>query len=116
MPQLSSFFNVSLWDPLLGFLKNLGVHHKVSTQHTTYELLYGLMPLLPTKFIVPTNQTFAKKDGSWMNTLWKIESCLMGKKYSTLVSSIFLTFSFPFILLFLLDVSMIIVDHTSKID
>jgi hypothetical protein len=27
------------------------------------------MPLLPTKFIVPTNQTLAKKDGSWMNAL-----------------------------------------------
>jgi len=42
---------------------------KVSTQHTPYKVVYGLMPLLPTEFIVPTNQTFAKKDGSWMNAL-----------------------------------------------
>jgi hypothetical protein len=27
------------------------------------------MPLLSTKFIVPTNQTFTEKDGSWMNKL-----------------------------------------------
>jgi hypothetical protein len=27
------------------------------------------MPLLPTKFIIPTNRTFAEKDGSWMNAL-----------------------------------------------
>jgi hypothetical protein len=27
------------------------------------------MPLLPTEFIVPTNRTLAKKDGSWMNAL-----------------------------------------------
>jgi hypothetical protein len=27
------------------------------------------MPFLPTKFIVPTNQTFAEKDGNWMNAL-----------------------------------------------
>jgi hypothetical protein len=69
MPQFSTSFDVSFWDPLLGFLRSLGVHHKVSTQHTPYKLLYGLMPLLPTKFIVPTNQTLAEKDGSWMNAL-----------------------------------------------
>jgi hypothetical protein len=27
------------------------------------------MPLLFTEFIVPTNRTLAKKDGSWMNAL-----------------------------------------------
>jgi dimeric dUTPase (all-alpha-NTP-PPase superfamily) len=27
------------------------------------------MPLLPTEFIVPTNQTFAEKNGSWMIAL-----------------------------------------------
>jgi hypothetical protein len=27
------------------------------------------MPLLPAEFIVPTNLTFAIKDGSWMITL-----------------------------------------------
>jgi hypothetical protein len=27
------------------------------------------MPLLPTEFIVPSNQTFAEKDGNWMNPL-----------------------------------------------
>jgi len=27
------------------------------------------MPLLPTKFIVPTNQTLVEKDDSWMNAL-----------------------------------------------
>jgi len=27
------------------------------------------MPLLPTKFIVPTNRTLVEKDGSWMNAL-----------------------------------------------
>jgi hypothetical protein len=41
----------------------------VSTQHTPYELIYGLMPLLPTEFIVPTNRTLVEKDGSWMNVL-----------------------------------------------
>jgi hypothetical protein len=33
------------------------------------------MTLLPTKFIIPTDRTFAEKDGSWMNALldkWKI--------------------------------------------
>jgi hypothetical protein len=39
--------------------------YKVSTQHTPYKLVYGLMTLLPTKFIIPTNRTFAEKDGSW---------------------------------------------------
>jgi hypothetical protein len=43
--------------------------YKVSTQHTPYELIYGLMPLLPIEFIVLTNQTLVKKDGSWMNAL-----------------------------------------------
>jgi transposase InsO family protein len=37
---------------------------KVSTQHTPYELVYKLMPLLPIEFIILTNQTLAKKDGS----------------------------------------------------
>jgi len=41
----------------------------VSTQHTPYELIYGLMPLLPTEFMVPTNQTLVKKDGSCMSAL-----------------------------------------------
>jgi hypothetical protein len=27
------------------------------------------MPLLPTKFIVPTNRTLAEKDGNWINAL-----------------------------------------------
>jgi len=27
------------------------------------------MPLLLTKFIVPTNRTLVEKDGSWMNAL-----------------------------------------------
>jgi hypothetical protein len=27
------------------------------------------MPLLPIEFIVPTNQTLAKKDGNWMSAL-----------------------------------------------
>jgi hypothetical protein len=27
------------------------------------------MPLLPTEFIVLTNQTFVEKNGSWMNAL-----------------------------------------------
>jgi hypothetical protein len=43
--------------------------YKISTQHTPYELVYGLMPLLPTEFIVPTNRTLVEKDGSWMNAL-----------------------------------------------
>jgi hypothetical protein len=37
--------------------------------HTPYKLVYGLMPLLPTKFVIPPNQTLAKKNGSWMNAL-----------------------------------------------
>ncbi len=45
------------------------IAYKVSTQHTPYELVYGLMPLLFTKFIIPTNQTLVEKDGSWMNAL-----------------------------------------------
>jgi hypothetical protein len=31
--------------------------------------VYGLMPLLPTEFIVRTNQTFIEKDDRWMNAL-----------------------------------------------
>jgi hypothetical protein len=27
------------------------------------------MPLLPTKFVIPPNQTLAEKNGSWMNAL-----------------------------------------------
>jgi len=27
------------------------------------------MPVLPIKFIVPTNQKLVEKDGSWMNAL-----------------------------------------------
>jgi hypothetical protein len=41
----------------------------VSTQHTPYKLVYGLVPLLLTEFIVPINQTLVEKDGSWMNAL-----------------------------------------------
>jgi hypothetical protein len=44
------------WDVMLPTaLWAYGTTYKVSTQHTPYELIYGLMPLLPTKFIVPTN-------------------------------------------------------------
>jgi hypothetical protein len=43
--------------------------YKVSTQHTPYELVYGLMPLLPIEFIVTINQKLVEKDGSWMNAL-----------------------------------------------
>jgi hypothetical protein len=31
------------------------IAYKVSTQHTPYKLIYGLMSLLPIEFIVPTN-------------------------------------------------------------
>jgi hypothetical protein len=43
--------------------------YKVSTQHTPYILVYRLMPLLCTKFIVPTNQILVEKDNNWMNSL-----------------------------------------------
>jgi hypothetical protein len=43
--------------------------YKVSIQHTPYILVYRLMSLLPTKFIVPTNQTFVEKYNNWMNAL-----------------------------------------------
>jgi hypothetical protein len=37
-----------------------------------------LMPLLPIEFIVLTNQTLAKKDGSWMNALLvRMENLIM---------------------------------------
>jgi hypothetical protein len=38
------------------------------------------MPLLPNKFIVPTNQTFVKKDGSWMNALLNGRFILLDEK------------------------------------
>jgi transposase InsO family protein len=58
------------WDVILPIaLWAYRIAYKVSTQHTPYKVVYGSMPLLPTKFIVPTNQKFAKKDGSWMNAL-----------------------------------------------
>jgi hypothetical protein len=58
------------WDVMLPIaLWAYRTAYKVSTQHTPYELVYGLMPLLPIEFIVPTNQKLAKKDGSWMNAL-----------------------------------------------
>jgi hypothetical protein len=58
------------WDVMLPIaLWVYWIAYKVFTQHTPYKLIYGLMPLLPTEFIVPTNWTLAKKDGSWMNAL-----------------------------------------------
>jgi hypothetical protein len=41
--------------------------YKVSTQHTPYELVYGLMSLLPTKFIVLT----ICYEG------WKLDECII---------------------------------------
>jgi hypothetical protein len=62
--------NQNDWDVMMPIaLWAYQIVYKVSTQHTPYELLYGLMPFLPTKFIVPTNQTLAKKHDNWMNAL-----------------------------------------------
>jgi hypothetical protein len=50
--------NQNDWDVMLPIaLWAYRTAYKVSTQHTPYELVYGLMPLLPIEFIVPTNQT-----------------------------------------------------------
>jgi hypothetical protein len=58
------------WDVMLPTtLWAYQIAYNVSTQHTPYELIYGLMPLLPIEFIVPTNWTFVEKNGSWMNAL-----------------------------------------------
>ncbi len=62
--------NQNDWDVMLpAALWAYKIAYKVSTQHTPYKLVYGLMTLLPTKFIIPTDRTFAEKDGSWMNAL-----------------------------------------------
>jgi hypothetical protein len=53
------------WDVMLSTtLWAYRTAYKVSTQHTPYKFVYGLTSLLPTEFIVPTNQTLAEKDGS----------------------------------------------------
>jgi hypothetical protein len=36
--------------------------YKVCTQHTPYKLVYGLMPLLPTEFIAPSEQLLRKME------------------------------------------------------
>jgi hypothetical protein len=57
--------NQNDWDVMLPItLWAYRTAYKVSTQHTPYEFIYRLMPFLPIKFIVPTNQTFVEKDGS----------------------------------------------------
>jgi hypothetical protein len=62
--------NRNHWDVMLPIaLWAYQTAYKVSTQHTPYDLVYGLMPLLPIKSIIPTNRTFIEKDGSWMNAL-----------------------------------------------
>jgi hypothetical protein len=43
--------------------------YKVSTQHTPYKLVYGLIQLLVSEFMVPTNRTLVEKDESWTNAL-----------------------------------------------
>jgi hypothetical protein len=53
-------WDVMLPTTLLAYI----IAYKVSTQHTPYKLVYGLMTLLFIEFIVPTNQTLAEKDGS----------------------------------------------------
>ncbi len=58
------------WDVMLPTtLWAYRIAYKVSMLHTLYKLVYGLMPLLPIKFIIPPNQTLVEKDGSWMNAL-----------------------------------------------
>jgi hypothetical protein len=43
------------------------IAYKASTQHTPYELIYGLMPLLPIEFINPTTKQLRKRMGfTWM--------------------------------------------------
>jgi hypothetical protein len=62
--------NQNDWDVMLPTaLWAYQITYKFSTQHTPYKLIYGLMPLLPTEFIVLTNQTLVEKNGSWMNAL-----------------------------------------------
>jgi hypothetical protein len=43
------------------------IAYKVSIQHTPYELIYGLMSLLRTKFVFPT--TFYER--------WKLDECII---------------------------------------
>jgi hypothetical protein len=48
--------NQNDWDVMLLItLWAYGTTYKMSTQHTPYKLVYGLMQLLPTKFIVLSN-------------------------------------------------------------
>jgi hypothetical protein len=42
---------------------------RITTQHNPYELIYGLMLLLPTKVIIPTNWTSVKRNGNMENAL-----------------------------------------------
>ncbi len=56
--------NQNDWDVML--LTTLWAYwtaYKVSTQHTPYELVYGLMSLLPIEFINPTTKQLRKRMG-----------------------------------------------------
>jgi hypothetical protein len=61
--------NQNDWDVMLPIvLWAYQTTYKVSTQHTPYELVYGVNAL-PIEFIVPMNRTFVEKDINWMNAL-----------------------------------------------
>jgi hypothetical protein len=43
--------------------------YRITTQHSPYELIYGLMLFLFTKVIIPTNWTTVKRNGNMENAL-----------------------------------------------
>ncbi len=43
--------------------------YRITTQHSPYELIYGLMLLLPTKVLILTNWTSVKRNGNMENAL-----------------------------------------------
>jgi hypothetical protein len=43
--------------------------YRITTQHNPYELIYGLMLLLPTKVIIPMNWTSVKRNENMENAL-----------------------------------------------
>ncbi len=79
------------WDVMLPIaLWAYRTAYKVSTQHTPYKLIYRLMPLLPTKFIVPTNQTLVEKNNNWMNAwlVWMEDLLILNEKRIVVGSNI----------------------------
>jgi transposase InsO family protein len=62
--------NQNDWDVMLTMASwAYQMAYRITTQHSPYELIYGLMLLLPTKVIIPMNWTSVKRNGNMENAL-----------------------------------------------